>query len=78
MGIGRLMVAEALPGVAVGVEGLAGGVVSGAWGVTATALEGVDGLPEVSTAITRYEYEVPLVSPVSVCGHVVKPVFTEA
>ena len=50
----RLIVAEPLPGVAVGVAGLAGGVVSaGATGVTATASEGVDGLPDVSTAITR-------------------------
>ena len=50
----------------------------GATGVTATASDGVEGLPEVSTAITRYEYEVPLVSPVSDCGQVVTPVLTAA
>ncbi len=59
----RLIVAEPSPGVAVGVAGFAGGVESGgATGVTLTGSEGVDGLPDVSTATTRKSYDVPLTS----------------
>ena len=51
----RLICAAASWAVAVGVAGLAGGVVSGgaAAGVTDTGSDGVEGLPEVSSAITR-------------------------